>query len=109
MTNDEYVIDYSSNGSKECAFNLFFKFLESGVTAAILLLFRRPNGQTYMESNAYRMHYKMKLSRTKYRAVKYVLYPNSKKRYASLSMHLRPLGRHNRRKITSVYHLFQEL
>ena len=31
-----------------------FKFLESGVTVAILLLFRRPNGHKYMESNAYR-------------------------------------------------------
>ena len=32
----------------------FFKFLESGVTVAILLLFRRPNGHKCMESNAYR-------------------------------------------------------
>ena len=56
MTNYEYVIDYFSNDSKECAFNLFFKFLESGVTVAILLLFRRPNGHKYMESNAYRIN-----------------------------------------------------
>ena len=53
MTNYGYVIDYYSNGSKECAFNLVFKFLESVVTVAILLLFRRPNGHKYMESNAY--------------------------------------------------------
>ena len=33
----------------------FLKFLASGVTVAILLLFRRPNGHKYMESNAYRV------------------------------------------------------
>ena len=34
----------------------FLKFLESGVTVAILLLFRRPNDHKYRESNAYRAH-----------------------------------------------------
>ena len=55
MTNDEYVIDYSSYGSKKYSFNLFLKFLESGATVAILLLSRRPNDHKYMESNAYRI------------------------------------------------------